>query len=63
VISSDEEPSHFVYPAPNDPVVVLVKLIQLHVYKGVVDGVGEIDIEGVTVGVGVGATQLPPSRA
>ena len=41
----------------------MVKLIQLHSYNGVVDGVGDIDIDGVTVGDGVGATQLPPSVA
>ena len=54
-IRSDDDPSHAVYPAPKDPVVILVKLIQLHVFKGVVDGVGVIENDGVTLGVGVGA--------
>jgi len=54
-IRIDDDPLHDVYPAPNDPVDILVKLIQLHVFKGVVDGVGVIENDGVTLGVGVGA--------
>jgi hypothetical protein len=53
----DEDPSHNVYPIFKDPVVILVKLIQLHTFKGVVDGVGVTENDGVTLGVGVGATQ------
>jgi hypothetical protein len=40
---------------------ILVKLIQLHGYNGVVDGVGDIDTVGVTLGVGVGTMQSPPA--
>lgn len=60
---STAEPLHDVYPALKDPVVVLVKLIQLHVNKGVVDGVGVIENDGVTLGVGVGAIHSPTAVA
>jgi hypothetical protein len=55
--SCDATLSHRVYETNASSDDILVKLIQLHGYNGVVDGVGVTENEGVTLGVGVGATQ------
>jgi hypothetical protein len=59
--SCDATLLHRVYETNASSDDILVKLIQLHGYNGVVDGVGVTENEGVTLGVGVGAMQSPPA--